>query len=232
MRTKERPALKFGISIASAALLLILSACAGEPGQRAETSAETAEAAKAEPSYQITGYKTKDRGEEVPEWVNRFLEREIAAVEAMPEFQNRYVFIARNGGSNFRALEQWAAGFAVELDFARLAAIRIEKRFTTAAGGFPDKAYGRYFETLIRAASDAGWEGAVKQDDFWLKRLDPEPDGNGAERYDFMILVTIDKNLLASQIQTLLSRIRPQPPPSRDQAAAVTRVRDRFFDGF
>jgi hypothetical protein len=222
------------LSAALSALTLILSACAGEPGQWAAAAAETEEAAKAESVYQITDYKTKALNEAIPEWVDRYLEEGAAGVEALEIFQDRYVFIARNGGTNVRVLEQWNAGFAVELDFARLAAVRIEKRFTQEASGFPDTAYGSYFEALVRAASDADWTGAVREDDFWLKQLYSEAgeNGDGLESYNFMILVTIDKTQLASQIQNLLSRVSPRSPPSGDQIAAINRVRERFFDNF
>jgi hypothetical protein len=110
----------------------------------------------------------------------------------------------------------------------------MEKRFTLAAGGFPDRVFGRYFETIIRAASDASWEGAVREDDFWLKGYYEGTDENADrdESYDFVILVTIDKAFLISQIQTLFSAVNPQAPMSGDQLAAVNRVRERFFEGF
>jgi hypothetical protein len=215
-------------------LALFLAACAGDPARQSEGRPETEEEAGDEPVYYLTDYKTRTEGGAVPKWVAYYLEKNIAALEALEEYQDRYVFIARSRGTNFRALEQWAKGFSVELDFARLAAMRIEKRFTQAASGFPDSVFGRYFEALIRAASDASWEGAVKEDDFWLKGFYQEADGNaaGGESYDFVLLVTVDKALLASQIQPLLLGVASQVSMSRDQLAAVGRVRERFFEGF
>jgi hypothetical protein len=213
---------------------MLFSACVSEGGQVPERGVETGETAGAEPVYEIIDYKTRAGGDPVPEWVSSYLEGETAAIESLEEYQDRYVFVARNRGSNFKALEQWNLGFVPELDFARLAAVRIERRFTQAAGGFPDSAYGSYFESLIRAASDADWKGVVREDDFWLKHFIPASgeNENSGESYDFIILVTIDKTLLASQIQVLLNGIKPQPPPTRDQTSAASRVRDRFFEGF
>jgi hypothetical protein len=217
-------------------LVLFLAACAGDPAQ-SEGGAAAEEDAGDEPVYHLTDYKTRAEGGAVPKWVEYYIEGNFVvpeALEALEEYQDRYVFIARSRGTNFRALEQWVRGFSVELDFARLAAMRIEKRFTQAASGFPDTVFGRYFEALIRTASDAAWEGAVKVDDFWLKGFYQGPDGNavGGESCDFMILVTIDKALLASQIQPLLFGVKPPAPMSKDQLAAVDRVREHFFEGF
>jgi hypothetical protein len=213
---------------------LFLAVCAGSPERRYEREVDTAEAAGQERVYNLTDYKTRAEGGFFPVWIEYYLEENIAGLEALEEYQDRYVFIARGKGTNFRALEQWAEGFSVELDFARLAAIRMERRFTRAAAGFPDTVFGRYFEAIIRAASDASWEGAVREDDFWLKGY-YEGTGENAdsdESYDFMILVTIDKTFLVSQIQALFSGVTPQSPMSGDQLAAVGRIRERFFEGF
>jgi hypothetical protein len=214
--------------------VLLFTACISEPDQRREGEAETEEDAGNEPVYQLTDHKTRAEGGAVPAWIEHYLEGNAAAVETLEEYQDRYVFIARSRGTNFRALEQWLRGFSVELDFARLAAMRIEKRLTQAASGFPDTAFGGYFEALIRAASDASWKGAVVEDSFWLKGFYQEAGENtdSAESYDFLVLVTVDKTLLASQIQSLLSGVKPRVPASGDQLAAFNRVRDRFFEGF
>jgi hypothetical protein len=232
MRKREKAPLRPGA--AAVFLALFLAACVSDPGRQGENRPEPEEDAGSEPVYHLTDYKTRAEGGTFPTWVERYLEGNIAAVEALEEYQDRYVFIAHSRGTNFRALEQWSRNFSVELDFARLAAVRIEKRFTQAALGFPDTVFGRYFETLIRAASDASWEGSMKEDDFWLKGFYQEIDGNtnGGESYDFMILVTIDKTLLASQIQPLLIGVNPRAPMSGDQLTAVNRLRDRFFEGF
>jgi hypothetical protein len=213
---------------------LLFMACISDPGQQSENRPETEEEARNEPVYHLTDYKTRAEGGAFPKWAEYYLEGNIAAAEALEEYQNRYVFIARSRGANFSALEQWLRGFSVELDFARLAAVRIEKCFTLAASGFPDTVFGGYFETLIRAASDASWEGAIREDDFWRKGY-YEGTGENAdsgESYDFLILVTIDKNLLTSQIQSLLLEVRSQVSISKDQLAAADRVRERFFETF
>jgi hypothetical protein len=231
MRRRKKIPLRFGVF---AAFLALFFACAGEPGRQSEIRAEPEEAGVNEPVYHLTDYKTRAAGGAFPVWVAYYLDGGIPAVESMEEYANRYAFVAHSRGTNFRALEQWVRGFLVGLDFARLAAVRIEERFTLAASGFPDAVFGRYFEALIRAASDASWEGAVKEDDFWLKGYYQEADGNGngGESYDFMILVTIDKAQLASQIRPLLAGVKPQTPVPANQLAAANRVRDSFFDGF
>ena len=187
--------------------------------------------------WEITDYRDKDKNGIIPVWVDLYFRENISSIENLEEFADHYVFISANSGINFNALKQWNAAFAPDLDFARLAAARIEKRFLNAAITYPDDEYGSFYEALIRAASDAQWTGAEKRGDFWVYRVfyeavETEETEAGTENYDFLILVIIEKNLLERQIQVLLNNINPDEPLSRDQRNAVNRVTERFFEGF
>ena len=87
---------------------------------------------------------------------------------------------------------------------------------------------------MVKAVSDGIYEGAERTDDFWVFRQYFGPGGAapGRETYDYLILVTIDKSLLETQVRAILEGIKPEPPPSREQSAAIHRVKDTFFDGF
>ena len=186
-------------------------------------------------SWEILDYRNRGTGGSIPNWLSSYLEdQDIAAVENLEEFENYYLFITMNSGTNLNALEQWNTGFSTELDFPRLVAIRIENQFLRAARSYPDDEYGSFYIALIRSASDALWEGAIREDDFWLLRSfsdydDPE---HVWENIDFFILIKVEKSLLNSQITRLLSNIRPEDSLSSDQQMAVNRVRENFFQGF
>ncbi|MCL2319564.1 MAG: hypothetical protein FWC45_05725 [Treponema sp.] len=217
--------------------MVLFASCAGGPGKQILTPQDTAGAAEVPKPYVVTDYKNRAKGEAIPGWVSRWLEGGDDAVEAMEAYQGRFVFIARNEGSNFNALTQWKEGFSADLDFPRLAAARIEARFS-AGVHFPDSEYGSFFEALIRAASDAPWTGAAAEDDFWIRRkffftsAAGENTSAQQESWEFLVLVTIDKNLFSSQLNGIFQNLNPTPRPSRDQIAAATRVKDKFYDGF
>ena len=190
-------------------------------------------------SWEILDYRNKDTGASIPAWVYYYLEEDIHQIENLTEFRNHFTFITANSGNNFNALEQWLSAFSIELDFARLVAMRIENRFLNAAVLYPDDEYGSYYEALIRTASDAQWTGAVRVSDFWVQRsfvgLDNNQDNDLPEyweRYDFLILVSVEKNIMIPQIRTVLQDVRPTAQLSRDQRNAVNRVQEHFFDGF
>ena len=213
--------------------LLFFAGCAGQQGLQAPLREEEPGTVQ-DWNWQIQDYKNRVVGQFIPDWVYYYYEGNIAALENLPEYRDYYVFVSVNTGTNFAALSQWNASFSPELDFARLAAVRIENRFLNAAARYPDDEYGSYFEAMIRAASDAQWEGASRKDDFWLYRSFPKTDGtsSGTDGYDFLILVIIRKDMLEQQIKTVLSNVNPDTPLSRDQRSAVSRVQDHFFDGF
>jgi hypothetical protein len=203
-------------------------------------------------TFIVIEHQNSSAGEDMPEWVRLSLESSFRELETHAAFAGRFVFIGRSEGSSFKALGNWKDKFSGELDFSRLAAARIEARFSSAVAN-PDQAYGSYFEALIRAASDTSWRGAVRVDDFWvLKRYTPQRNGDEAyeedieeaigeaalepeperEAWEFLILLTMERALFSSQLEQIFQNLNPHPPPSSAQAAAAARVRDRFFDGF
>ena len=222
---------------------LLAASCAGKPDKRILRIPESSDTTDNTRDYLIVDYKDKDQGEAIPGWVSLFLAEGVRGVEALVEFQDRFVFISRNEGNSFRALTQWAAGFSPIQDFPRLAAARIETRFSSSIP-HPDEEYGVFFETLIRVSSDTLWEGASRNDDFWIQRQgipneeeppemeEAENQNPSIEAWEFFILVSIEKSLFASQLDLIFNNIQVQPNPSRDQIAAVNKVKDRFYDGF
>ena len=217
--------------------LLLLASCSSGKAVQIPVPAQPP-AAEISEQYIVTDYKNKAKGATMPDWVNRWLEGGTGKVETLDAFRDRFVFISRNAGNNFTALTQWNEGFSAELDFPRLAAARIEARFISATP-FPDREYGAFFNDLVRAASDAPWSGAKKEDDFWLcRKYFPSEDAisdpgiPARETWEFLVLVTIDKFLFASQLDAVLRSVKPSPPLTRDQSAAVNRIRDKLYEGF
>ncbi|GHV55658.1 hypothetical protein AGMMS49579_19070 [Spirochaetia bacterium] len=202
-------------------------------------------------SFQIIDYQTRTAGADIPEWVNRYLAESARGVEKLAEFEDKYIFVGKGEGVNFNALRQWEMAFSPAQDFPRLVASRIEARIIGAAqNAILDDTYGPFFEALIKEASDAQYQGAVMETSFWVKLLF-SPDEAGAENeeneeserigvnrevYDFLILISIDKNQLESQIIAIFDAARESiptnPKPRRDQTAAINRLRQYFFIGF
>jgi hypothetical protein len=184
--------------------------------------------------YTIDDHQARATGGVIPEWVNRYLQGGIPMLEALAGYEERYLFVAHDQGTNLKALGQWAAGFRLDKDFSRLAAARIQTRMTQAAQGDPDGEYGRYFEAVIRSSSDAVYLGTFRENDFWVfKQYVRESGGETSPgMYEWYILISIDKVLLQHQISAILDQVTVDLPPTREQAAAIARLKENFYEEF
>jgi hypothetical protein len=175
-----------------------------------------------------------DYENDMPEWVIRYINDGVAGIESLPEYALKYVFVGRQLGNSLEPLQLWAAGFLAERDLPRLVSARIQQRFIADSGGNPRDAYGRYFEAVVKNASDTVYQGASRESSFWIKKRIFEDDGisPAGEVYEYLILTSIDRETLRQQINILLTTTRPDFSPAREQSAAVMRLRLNFYEGF
>ena len=189
--------------------------------------------------------ESQNRDGSIPEWARLYFDNAVDEIEAMGRFSGKYIFIGENGGGNFSALQQWANGFTVEQDLPRLVTRRVEHRLVATASLYPDDEYGEYYEFLIREVSNAEFLKAEKEQTFWLKRkitadsaetdgiIDSQPNQDAArERYEFLVLVSIDRETLQKQIRGIMANIKTKIPPTKDQAASIAKIKNNFFEGF
>jgi hypothetical protein len=206
----------------------LITACSAAP----ETSVDFGPA----PAYHERNSITEiiDYENDMPEWVSRYVSAGLAGIEALPEYAGRYVFVSRQLGNSLEPLRLWAAGFSVERDFPRLVSERIQKRFIAGSNGNPGEEYGRYFEAVVKNASDAVFAGPSRESGFWIKERIFEDDGvsPAGEVYEYLIMASIDRETLRQQIDMLLITTRLDKPLTRDQAAAAMRLRLNFYEGF
>jgi len=211
---------------------IFLSSCLTGSDRRPYELPPIPEEVKIPRTFTITDYKNKSGGEAVPEWVNLYLDSGVREVETLKPYQSSYVFVYKNEGNNFNAMQLWEDNFSVELDFPRIAAARIETR-VSAGVPYPDEEYGAFYEELIRAASDAPWTGASREGDFWIrKKYPPNETEDEQESWEFLILVTMEKTFFSSQLKAVFEKINPIPPPNENQTAAANRLKEQFFEKF
>jgi len=183
--------------------------------------------------------ETKDgaSAEFLPEWLLAFLEGGIDAVEMLHLFNNKYVFIGVNKNVNFIVVNRWADFYSPVQDFPMLAAVRIENRMILTSSLYPDDEYGFFFERLVKNAYNAVYPGVVKNDTSWIKintenDIDESINRNPSEIYMSFVLFSIDKPLMQDIIRNLITQTLETVTPSANQAVAVNRLRQNFFEGF
>jgi len=224
----------------------LLAACGGQQEKKVifRPDNNPQEPSKIFDTWEIIKSQNGQGSEDIPEWVRWYIDNEINEIEALDKFSGKYIFIGENGGGNFSALQQWANGFTVEQDLPRLITKRVERRLVSSASLYPDDEYGEYFEFLIRGISNGEYSDAVKEQTFWLKRKVPvstetdgavnaQPNPNAAqERYEFLVLVSVNRETLQRQIRGIMTNIKTKITPTKEQAAAVARIKNTFFEGF
>lgn len=207
---------------------VLISACSAGP----EASVDLGPIPAYQEKNSITEILAYER--DMPEWADRYGSAGLAGIETLPEYADRYVFVSRQIGNNLESLELWAAGFSVERDLPRLVSARIQERFIADSRGNPGDEYGRYFEAVVKNASNAAFPGGSREDSFWIKKRIFEDDGvsPAGEIYEYLIMASIDREALEQQINMLLVTSRSDKPSTREQSAASMRLRLNFYEGF
>jgi hypothetical protein len=180
----------------------------------------------------------------LPVWVRSYLDNGVRGIESLDSYRGKYAFVGKNRGENFNVLRQWADGFTATQDLPRLIAQRTERRLVAAAVLYPDDEYGEYFESFIKKMSDEEYPDALKEQTFWLKQkvktvseeaVDDEDlpkEDVFIERYEFFVLMSINRETLKKQIEETMAGIKTKSAPTRNQTQAITKIRQTFFEGF
>jgi hypothetical protein len=216
---------------AVAALAAVLTGCAGGPKTKEVQAPDYVEKTS---TYVVVDHKAKAVGQDVPDWVTMYISDGLSGVESLPQFQDKYVFVGEDTGTNLNALRQWTSGFTVSQEIARMVSSRVQAKFVGAAAGSPEAEYGRYFEDVVKNMGSASFSGARKENDYWLLKRYLKSDRKSVDReaYDFYVLVTIGKEDLEQQISKVLDGTKPDQAFTREQQTAVDRVKEAFYEGF
>jgi hypothetical protein len=231
--TKPR-AIKRLLALLSLALVFFCS-CAGQNG--------SAFVPLPEPEYFIYEKtidigvitETKDGGARQPAWFSAYISGGIEAVERLERYNGKYMFIGNSEGLNFAAMDKWTENFSPSRDFALLAAPRIERRMISWVSRYPDHEYGLFFETMVKKAYSAVYQGVVKEDTYWVKSVKNEGGEQGWEDegvYVFFVLLSIDKITMQSVISNMIAESLASVTPTPSQRSTINRLRQNFFEGF
>jgi hypothetical protein len=211
--------------------LFFLAGCSGMPKQPVMRPTELPPPPAAEVQL-VIDHQGREEGEAIPPWLERYLAGGQRAVEASADFYNKYAFVAVNEGNHLESLKLWAGEFSGHRDLPRLVASRAEDRMTGRAL-YPDDEYGEFFERFTKELSNSTFEASVDSV-YWIQQRFFEEDGVTVdrERYSFYVLTTMEKPVLEREVFRIMNRIKTNVPPTRDQAAAINRLKENFFTGF
>ncbi|MDR2807718.1 MAG: hypothetical protein LBB43_01775 [Spirochaetaceae bacterium] len=193
--------------------------------------------------FEVVDYQGKEEGKAIPNWVHQYNYTDMRGMENLAEYYDSYVFVASNSGTQFSALQLWAQAWTVHQDFFLMVMERVQNRLINAiqspadgsAPVYPDYQYGAFFEKAIKAVADAHYNNVLQGETFWQLKRYLQEDGITVEReaYEFLVLSSINKELLQKQIQAIFADLPPFTPPlTKDQETAVKKVTENFFTLF
>jgi hypothetical protein len=233
----------FFLSLGSLGVVLAVS-CATK--QSDESQFEEAIAVSAPRLYTIVEYENP--AGDIPQWLQRYLESGEGRVEAADDYIGDYIFVTVEKGSGLTALEKWSEYYRVEQDFSHAVFLRMYNRLVAESGGRPDYYLGDFFEVFLKKIAEHIFEGASREDDYWIKvsfeRNAPAsidaPDESGTENADFepgeeyryYILSKISKDSFEKEIAGLFSAAQSEVQLEKAQADVVSKLQNTLFSEF
>jgi hypothetical protein len=161
---------------------------------------------------------------QLPVWVQTYVERGIPGLEALSDFDGQYCFVGESTGTNLNALTTWASSYNVARDMATSVSNSVDAKFVGSETGSPQANYGSYYETVVTTTANATYSGARKINDWWVLTRRTEPGSKkSTEEYTYYVLYTIDRQSLDQQILGIMSQV--SSAGNTEQQRAINNVR-------
>jgi hypothetical protein len=161
---------------------------------------------------------------QLPVWVQVYVERGIPGLEALSDFDGQYCFVGEGTGTNLNALTTWVSNYNVARDIASSVSNSVNAKFVGSETGSPQANYGSYYETVVTTTANATYSGARKLNDWWLLTRRTEPGSKkSTDEYRAYVLYTIDRQALDQQILGIMNQV--SLAGSTEQQRAVNNVR-------
>ena len=209
------------VAVASIALIVMFAACGSSPAP--------VQKAPKKVFYDIIDQKGQALGKEVPDWVLQ----ESSDLEKQAEYKNLYLFKFEETGKNLEATKTWANNFSAPSEIAKIVSTRVQQKFAGAQAGDKDKV-GDYFENVVKTLSQTEFSGAQKVADWWILKQYRKDAGAqaGQQEYTYYLLFGIQKDTLNKLVQDQLDKSKADLNPTTEQATAIDRVKQAFYEGF
>jgi hypothetical protein len=149
-----------------------------------------------------------------PAWFAVYFDKQIAGLEAMPEYKNRYCIVGVSTMSGQTAATTWATNFNVQQQIGQTISTGIASVFKANESKVPDNADARRaYDNAMNTLSIAEYTGATKQGDWWIKQRHGAVAGQDEYiDYTAYVFYTIDKAKLDEQIKAQLERLKQGNP--------------------
>jgi hypothetical protein len=160
-------------------------------------------------------------GVSTPDWIRLYVEKGITAVQAQPQYKDKYCIIGEESSTNRQFAVAWADNFSAQQRIGAMLRTNIASEYqarveaesqstggansTSAAGGSSGE-YRQEIDNSINALVNVSYSGAQRDSDWWvlMRRYDPDQKDVFSDEYTAYVLYTIPKAELNRQIATAL----------------------------
>lgn len=164
---------------------------------------------------------------ELPVWVQTYIQNGITGLEKSPDYKDDYCFVAETTASNLDAGQVWVNSFNMPETIARNVSTRVEATFSGAASGDPKGVYGTYFENIVKTSSSIEYSGVRKINDWWVlvRRYNQDNKSKFTDEYRIYVLYTIERDLLDRQVVGVIDRVTAGETVDAGKKEAVDKVK-------
>jgi len=186
-----------------------------------------------------------------PDWVRLYVEKGISALQALPQYKDKYCIVGEESGQNRQFVVAWADMASAQQRLGALVRINIASRYeagikaTSQSGGanLPfalsseggsgnSSSYQQEINSVLNAVVNVSYSGAQREADWWSLRrsYDPQDKEKFSDMYTAFVFYTVPKAELNRQIASAM-----ETSISKDSALydiTIALARDLLLQGY
>jgi len=151
---------------------------------------------------------------QTPDWVKLYLQKGVAALQARPEYKDKYCIVGEETGTNRQFVIAWADQASAQQRIGSLLRTNIASRYSAAVNASAQSSgsqsasgtYQQEIDNVLSAVVNVSYSGAQREADWWSlrRRYDPDNKEIFSDEYTAYVLYTIPKAELNRQIALAL----------------------------
>jgi len=157
--------------------------------------------------------KGTSMGLPTPDWIKNYTANGISAVQAQPQYKDKYCIIGEESGVNKQFILAWADNFSAQQRIGAMLRTtivseyqaRVQGSAQSSGGATMSTASGEYsqeIDNVINAIVNVSYSGAQREADWWSlrRRYDPDQKNEYSDEYTAYVMYTIPKRELNNQV--------------------------------
>jgi len=177
-------------------------------------------------------------GVPTPDWVKLYLEKGLSALQAQPQFKDKYCIVGEESGVNRQFVISWADTASAQQRIGAFIRTNIAGRYeavitaTSQSGAVNAAQYKQEINNIVNSLVNVSYSGAQREADWWSlrRRYDPDNKEKYTDLYTAYVLYTVSKAEMNRQIALALETSVAKDSALYDVTIALAR--DILLQGY